>query len=264
MRDFSLKMLKELLWSFKKTDYNIYPFKEYWKQKIEIDRLERVCLLRHDVDRCPRMALNVAKMEKALGIQGTFFFRIKSMVFNPDIIKAIASLGHEIGYHYETLADSHGNFEQSFQLFSGNLERLRQLAEVVSAAMHSRPFSKWDNRLFWNKYSLEQFDLLGETYLSVDHRRYVYLADSGRNWNGNRNVVWDKVNGTNPPEIRDGTKGLIKLIKAGKLKNIHLLIHPNRWPNSLAIESFSFLFDKSINLVKSTVKLIGNKESYLR
>jgi hypothetical protein len=58
-------------------------------------------LLRHDVDRLPKNALKVAQLENRLGIQSVYFFRMVSHVFKPEIIKQIASLGHEIGYHYE-------------------------------------------------------------------------------------------------------------------------------------------------------------------
>ncbi|MBA7531110.1 hypothetical protein ES705_23321 [subsurface metagenome] len=34
-------------------------------------------------------------------IKGTYYFRIVTQSFNPEIIEQIAELGHEIGYHYE-------------------------------------------------------------------------------------------------------------------------------------------------------------------
>lgn len=60
-------------------------------------------LLRHDVDARPDNALRMARLEHSLGIRGTYYFRMPH-TFDPPIIKEIAALGHEIGYHYETLA----------------------------------------------------------------------------------------------------------------------------------------------------------------
>jgi hypothetical protein len=60
-----------------------------------------LCVLRHDVDLLPEFALNLAKLENELGICGTYYFRIIPETFNVEIIKKIAVLGHEIGYHYE-------------------------------------------------------------------------------------------------------------------------------------------------------------------
>jgi len=60
-------------------------------------------ILRHDVDARPQNSLRLARLEHTLGIRGTYYFRIPH-TFQPSIIQEIASLGHEIGYHYETLA----------------------------------------------------------------------------------------------------------------------------------------------------------------
>ena len=60
-------------------------------------------LLRHDVDARPQNALRMARLEHSLGIRGTYYFRMPH-TFDPPIIKEIAALGHETGYHYETMA----------------------------------------------------------------------------------------------------------------------------------------------------------------
>lgn len=253
MKDFSLAVLKKLLAILKECNYSIIRFDTYWSKQQEIDRVQKVVLLRHDVDRFPQMALLVAQMEAELDIFGTYFFRTKPHVFKPKIIKGIAGMGHEIGYHYECLADARGNFAKAAQLCKRDLEKLRKLYPVVSAAMHSRPLSKWDNRLFWSCCSLESFGIKGETYLSVNHNKYMYLADSGRNWSSNRNVVWDKVEGISPPKIK-GTLELIEIIKNNHLKKIHLLIHPNRWPENLPGWISQYAMDKSINILKSIIR----------
>ena len=53
-------------------------------------------LLRHDVDKLPENSLVFAKTQAEMGIKGSYYF-----VQYPKIIEKIASLGHEIGYHYE-------------------------------------------------------------------------------------------------------------------------------------------------------------------
>ena len=58
-------------------------------------------ILRHDVDRLPLNALDLAKIENSFGIKGSYYFRVVPESFNFDIIKKIEELGHEIGYHYE-------------------------------------------------------------------------------------------------------------------------------------------------------------------
>ena len=62
-------------------------------------------ILRHDVDRLPENSLETAKIEHDLGINGTYYFRIGPESYDENIIKQIAGLGHEVGYHYEKLSE---------------------------------------------------------------------------------------------------------------------------------------------------------------
>ena len=58
-------------------------------------------ILRHDVDRLPENSLRTARIEQEMGIRGSYYFRIVPESWDEKIIKEIAALGHEIGYHYE-------------------------------------------------------------------------------------------------------------------------------------------------------------------
>lgn len=249
--DFSLPMLKTLLGTIKSSGYQILRFQDFWDRQ---DDVAKTVLFRHDVDRFPTTALETARAEARLGIRGTYFFRVKPGVFVPQLIREIHSLGHEIGYHYECLADTKGDYELAFSQFTENLRKLRELAPVVSASMHSRPFSSHDSRTMWDKRPLQEFGILGECYRTVDHNRYLYLADSGRNWSGSRNVVWDTVNGLVAPQI-SGTVELCELIRSGKHPHIQLLIHPNRWSNGMFAWASQFAMDHGINFVKTCIKL---------
>jgi hypothetical protein len=60
-------------------------------------------ILRHDVDKLPENSLQFAQIQHALGIKGSYYFRIVPESFNVKIIKEIAALGHEVGLHYETI-----------------------------------------------------------------------------------------------------------------------------------------------------------------
>jgi len=255
MKDFSLDMLRQLITTFKKHDYHIVGFDTYWSKQKEIDKMERVVLLRHDIDALPKIALRIARMEAEMNIFGTYFFRTKPHIFKPEIIKKIIKMGHEIGYHYECLADTKGDFAKAAELCRNSLKKLRKLYPITSASMHSRPLSKWDNRLIWKKYPLSKFGLKGEVYISIDHTKYLYLTDSGRSWDANKNIIWDTVKTGKKPSHINKTSDLIQKINMGEIKKIHLLIHPSRWPQSKGGWLCQWITDKGINLAKKVIKL---------
>ncbi|MHC1776955.1 MAG: hypothetical protein AB9834_16245 [Lentimicrobium sp.] len=67
------------------------------------------------------------------------------------MIREIAALGHEIGYHYDDLSECKGDYEKAIQRFQKNLAYLRQFGPVTSATMEGAPLSKFDNRDLWGK-----------------------------------------------------------------------------------------------------------------
>ena len=98
--DFTLSAYKQLISTLQSQSYFFQTFEEYLKKpKV------KVVILRHDVDRKPGNALVIAKIEKEIGIRASYYFRIVKESYDEDVIKRIAEMGHEIGYHYENLAE---------------------------------------------------------------------------------------------------------------------------------------------------------------
>ena len=108
-------------------------------------------LLRHDVEARYPSALRMAQIQYKLGIKGSYYFRIFPKKDNESIIKQIAALGHEIGYHYDDLTACNGNHQKAIQRFQKNLAYLRQFAPVTTITMEGAPLSKYDNRDLWEK-----------------------------------------------------------------------------------------------------------------
>ena len=105
------------------------------------------------MNRLPGNSLKTARLENELGIKATYFFRTIPHTFKPEIIKEIAGMGHEIGYHYENLATCGVYLRLSIDDFRLNLEKLRKVYPVKTIYMHGSPLSKWDNRDLWKKYN---------------------------------------------------------------------------------------------------------------
>jgi len=220
---------------------------------------QKFIVLRHDVDRNPDRALQMAIIENRFGIKASYYFRYDKKVFQPYIVSEIAKLGHEIGYHYETLDRAKGNYDKAIQMFEHELEEFRKIAEIKTICMHGNPLTKWDNRDLWTKYDFKNFGLIGEAYLSFDN--ITYLSDTGRTW-GSKYKVKDwlpsitsgdkEKSGDN---VVDSTDDLVHLIDSGHLKSVYLLAHPERWSNSLIGWITSLMLDTGVNLAKQMLTL---------
>lgn len=65
-------------------------------------------VLRHDVDLSPERAVEMARMERDLGVSATYFFLLGTPLYNPfewpvrEGIREIARMGHDVGLHFST------------------------------------------------------------------------------------------------------------------------------------------------------------------
>jgi hypothetical protein len=100
MKDFTLKAYKKLLQELLINGYSFQTLQDF----IQHPEAKTV-ILRHDVDRLPENSLKMAKLEHELGIGSTYYFRAVPESWDEAIIKKIAEMGHEIGYHYENLSE---------------------------------------------------------------------------------------------------------------------------------------------------------------
>lgn len=189
MRDFTLKTYRLLLEAFQRAGYQCQTFEDYITSPAD----GKVLVLRHDVDEKARNALAMAQTENALGIRATYFFRIMKQSNVPEVIREIARLGHEIGYHYEDLALADGDMDKAIATFGQHLEYFRGYYPVRSVCMHGSSTSKHDNRKLWDRYRLSDYGLVGEPYISVDFNKVYYLTDIARAWDGGRYAVRDVV-----------------------------------------------------------------------
>lgn len=200
MKDFTLTATKTLLTALLQKNFHFIPFCEAKK----IIKPSSV-ILRHDVDLLPENALQTALIEHELGIKATYNFRILPNTFNEEVIKKIYELGHEIGYHYEDLTLTGGNYEEAIESFRNNLEKLRTLCPVKTACMHGSPLSKYDSRLLWKYYNYKDFGIEMEPYFDISFENMLYLTDTGRRWNGRAVSIRDKANNFHRRNIKTQT-----------------------------------------------------------
>ncbi len=120
MQDFTLKTYKKLLQALLANGYSFQTFQDFI-QKPE----DKTVIFRHDVDRLPENALVIAKIEKEAGVKASYYFRVVKESYDEDVIRQIAEMGHEIGYHYENLAEISKKNPQISQI---NAERKRRIS----------------------------------------------------------------------------------------------------------------------------------------
>ncbi len=185
MRDYTVEKYRELCGAIK-GNYESLTFEEYLNN---LNFKNNFIILRHDVDRMPGNALKTAESETEFNLKSTYYFRTNKAVFRKEIIEEIASLGHEIGYHYECMDKAKGDYEKAIRIFKNDLEKFREIYDVKTICMHGNPLTKYDNRDLWKKYDYREFGISGEAYLSLG-KDIAYFSDTGRNW-GNKYKVKD-------------------------------------------------------------------------
>jgi hypothetical protein len=224
--DFTIGKYRELCATIVESKYTALTFNQYFSLK---NIPEKFIILRHDVDRKPEKALKMAELENGFGITATYYFRMKEEVFKPKILKEIANMGHEIGYHYEVLDKTEGNLEKAVRIFEEELEEFRKICNVKTICMHGNPLSKWVNKDLWKKYDFLDFGIIGEPYLSIDYTRVLYLTDTGRSWNSKFSVKDVVGANSQTSEKIKCTDDVIRLINKWDSEQLSILTHPERW-----------------------------------
>jgi len=192
--DFIFSVYRNLLTTLQIQGYNIQSFEDFL-----LDPAQNVSLLRHDIDKLPTNALEIAHLEHDLGVRASYYFRSVPESFDKKIIQQVGDLGHEIGYHYENLAyicrkervqgvkgsrnqgeeDKEKLYQLAIEDFERNLERVRKIYPVKTICMHGSPLSRVDNRDLWKKNDDRSYGIIGELYFDIDFNKMLYLADTG-------------------------------------------------------------------------------------
>ena len=224
-RDFTLRTFQFLINSLKKYNYHFLTYEKF----VNWNNLNKVVVMRHDVDHKPENAVKMAQLEKDMGISASYFIGQVNNSYSKNAINCIVKMGHELGYHYNDLAMSNGSFEKAFESFKRNLAELRLYYPVRTMCMHGSPLSKWDNRLLWAKYNYRELGIISEPYLDINFNDILYLTDASRAWNNANVTIRDKVDTKFNFHISN-TFDIIKLLELNKLPDKLLInIHPHNW-----------------------------------
>lgn len=254
MADFTLSLYTQLLKDLLSGGYKFIPYAEFFTAN---GIITKTIIIRHDVDRLPYNSLRTAEIEANFGIRGTYYFRAVAESWDETIIKRIAALGHEVGYHYESLTTCNGDVDAAHKDFCMNLEALRKLVSVSTICMHGSPRSSYDSKDIWKKYSYRDLGIIGEPYFDTDFSKIFYLTDTGRRWDGHKVSVRDKIEHYQDEWIANGltfhsSHDIITALYNNSLpKQIMITVHPQRW-NPMGIGwCKEFVLQNLKNIVKS-------------
>jgi hypothetical protein len=251
--DFTYAAYEELLDTCLDGRFDCFTVREY------IQRLEstshslpdRFLILCHDIDRKPRNALAIARIEAEYEVQSTYYTRTIEKTFQPDIVERIDSLGHEVGYHYEDVDRTGGDLNAASQSFAENLSMLRQHVTVDTVCPHRNPLTAHDNRALWRNITFEANDLLGDAIHSID-ADVAYFSDAGRTWRHEDHTV--------PEHATDieahTTFELMDLLATERIERACLHSHPNRWAGSYPELIFEHAKDTAANMVKHGLSVV--------
>jgi len=261
--DFTLKKYNKLCQTIVSSEYVPLTVHKY----LTLDYSDKCIILRHDVDRAIARAMDMAQLEHEYNIASTYYFRHTEDVFHPEIMRKIADMGHEIGFHYEVMDKAKGNAEKAIEIFRQELEDMRAVAEVATVCMHGNPLASWSNRDLWDKYDLNDFGIIGEPYLSLDYNKMLYLTDTGRTWADLNIRVKDVVDtsgaGASSRFARKiaSTDDVIELVKTEEVLQICILAHPNRWCDNVVGWTKELIYQNVKNIGKAGIVWYRNRNN---
>lgn len=209
--------------------YTLVPLERYLDD-VTTRTIERVMILRHDVDQRPTAALEMAEVERELGVRSTWYFRWRTA--DVQVIADVAAQGGEMGLHYETLtrrglaeglqpgADITPLLDECRSALRAELTAFRRLfGPARSVAAHG------DSRVPW----LRNLDLLEGVGPEAIGARY----DANLSLRAHRLGAW-----VTDRSIAEGSWGgdrsPIELLSEG-CSPLLCLTHPNNWVSGPAI-----------------------------
>lgn len=245
-KDFTFQKYGDMLRALKSTGYEFQTFEDFINNPAK-----KVVVLRHDVDRRAAHSLPMSKKELEVGAKATYFFRIVPESNKKEVIEQIVVDGHELGYHYEDLGMSKGDYDVAYKNYLKNLEYFRQYYPVTTICMHGSPANRIDNRSIWDKFDYKQDGIIAEPYFDVDFDELFYFTDASRSWNNVKVSVRDKVKTKFDFDIHSADKFIEKLLEGELPDKIMINTHPHNWSNFGPLWFFILFWQGFKNIIKA-------------
>lgn len=202
---------------------------------------DRCCLLRHDIDADVGAALQMAQAEAELGIRATYFFTLRSPLYNllgranHLMAEEILELGHWLGLHFD------GAFlRRDRSLHDAVLMEQRVLADLFARDVRAVSFHQPTPNVLEAASGLPG---LVNTYDRTALAGFHYLSDSNRHW-------------------REGPAR--DAFARGEHRRIQLLVHPLWWTKADPDLTTEDLWDLAVarNFERTQRQMLETERAY--
>jgi hypothetical protein len=253
--DFTFKKYSEIVKAIAESDYQVLSIADYIRAK---ELPAKFIIIRHDVDLDPFYQLKFAQLERDFNLRTTYYFRKIEKIFRKEVIDQVATMGHEVGYHYEVFTKAKGDPKLALEIFMDEQAVFSEMWNSLTVCPHGgsfvdnadgyslknmiklipkllsgkKVFSHHVNFDMWENNRFEDFGIIGDAYRSMDFTNMLYLSDTGRSWD-QRYKRLDKVNSViNPKFDVRSSDDIIRIIKTGAVNHIYLLVHNEQWKDN--------------------------------
>ncbi len=145
---------------------------------------KKCVILRHDIDNSITKALSLAEKEAGVGVSSTYFVIVTSDFYNVNSrhnrekLKKMASLGHEIGVHFDELAypDAVGDGAKITEMVA---REGRLLSDVIGQKVSTVSMHRPSKGILEANLAIPGFV---NSYSDTFFRRFKYVSDSRRRW----------------------------------------------------------------------------------
>jgi len=146
--------------------------------------------MKHDVEADISKALKLAELENRCGMRAVYYvhsFYLDALKDRRSLQK-IASLGHEIGYHYDVMDNNEGDYTRATAEFALTLELFNEFGLTIeSTCPHGNPMKERDGwfsnkDFFRNPDTKRNFPELLDVVIGLEDLvgpDYLYISDSG-------------------------------------------------------------------------------------
>ncbi len=199
--EFTLKSYETMIKKIYKNGYEFAYYKGYEKYK-------KAVILRHDIDVDVKKAVEMAKLEKSLGVSSTYYVLLTSDFYNlfskknEERLNVILDLGHHIGLHFDEV-----RYGENCNVVEKIEEELEVLEEYLGRTIDTVSMHRPSKKTLDENYKIRNGETIN-SYSTEFFKGFKYISDSRKNWGG------------------EGKEDLFEIIENGTYHRLHILTHP--------------------------------------